>query len=239
MTVEDKVVLITGASEGIGKATAELLHSKGANLALASRSKDKLEAVAASLPGSFVIPVDMTDGDSIVNMVKGVQDHYGRIDVLINNAGQALLGRVTEIKLDDFKKVMDLNVYGPLLALQAVVPGMTANGGGTIINVSSLVSKIAIPGIGAYTATKYALNGLMLTARADLAESNISVSVMHPGATATGFGQNAILNTDEQFSPPAGMQPDTPEMVAEKILEAIDSDPTELFMSEEVAQQFA
>lgn len=86
-------------------------------------------------------------------------------------------------------------MYGPLLALQAVVPIMTANGGGMIVNVSSLVSKMAIPGIGAYAATKYALNGLMLTARNDLTASNVSVSVVHPGATATGFGENAILNT--------------------------------------------
>jgi short-subunit dehydrogenase len=234
MVIKDKVVLITGASEGIGKATAELLHSNGAKVAVAARSKDKLEELAVRLENSFVVPVDMTVPESISNMVEQVHTHYGRIDILINNAGQALRAPVTDIKVDDFKKIMELNVYGPLRALQAVVPIMKSQGGGMIVNISSNVSKMAIPGIGAYAATKYALNGLMLTARNDLASEGIVVTLMHPGLTATNFSENSIRNSDKQFNRPVGMQADTPEMVAEKILEAITNEPAEQYMSKEI-----
>jgi short-subunit dehydrogenase len=238
MTIEGKVVLITGASEGIGKVTAKLLSEKGAKVALAAGSEDKLNELAAELKDAFVIPVDMTVASSISDMVAAVHEHFGRIDILINNAGQALRGSVTEINVDDFKKIMELNVYGPLLALQAVVPLMKEQGGGMIVNISSNVSKMAIPSLGAYAATKYALNGLMLTARNDLASDNIVVSVMHPGLTATNFGQNSITNTESEFNRPSGMQPDPPELVAEKILEAITNEPPEQFMSPEIEHQF-
>jgi short-subunit dehydrogenase len=169
-------------------------------------------------------------------MVKKVLDHYGRIDILINNAGQSLVGPVVDIKVDDFKKIMDLNLYGPLLALQAVVPSMKVNGGGMILNIGSRVSKVVIPLIGAYAATKYATNGLMLTARNELADSNIIVSIMHPNATKTNFGQNAIINTDVAFNPSGNA--DTPEMVAEKIAEAIETERAEYYMNEETERQY-
>lgn len=239
MVVKEKVVLITGASEGIGKATAELLSSKGAKVAVAARSKDKLDNLAASFEDGFAVVADMTDAKSIKNMVDAVHEHFGRIDILINNAGQALRSPVVDIKVDDFKKIVDLNVYGPLLALQAVVPIMKRQGGGTIINVSSNVSKMSIPGIGAYAATKYALNGLMLTARNELASENIVVTLMHPGLTATNFGKHAMHSSDVTFNRPAGMQGDTPQMVAEKILEAIDRQPAEQYMSKEIEQQYS
>jgi short-subunit dehydrogenase len=239
MTVEGKVVLLTGASEGIGKATAEFLGQKGAKVALAARSKDKLDQLAAGLNDAFVIPVDMTDNEAITAMVEAVHQHYGRIDILINNAGQALMAPITDIKIEDFKKIMELNVYGPLHAMQEVIPIMKAQGGGMIVNISSNVSKMAIPGIGAYTTTKYALNGMTLTARAELAADNIVVTLMHPGATSTGFGKNAVVNSDAAFEPPAGMQYDTPEMVAEKIFEAIEQGPAEQYMSKEFERQFS
>jgi short-subunit dehydrogenase len=239
MTVEGKVVLITGASEGIGKETAELLDQKGAKVAVAARSKDKLDQLAEGMNDAFVIPVDMTDNVAITAMIAAVNEHYGRIDILINNAGQALMAPVIDIKVEDFKKIMDLNVYGPLRAMQAIVPIMKTQGGGMIVNISSNVSKMAIPGIGAYSTTKYALNGLTLTARAELESDNIVVTLMHPGATSTNFGKNAVVNSDTGFKPPSGMQSDTPEMVAEKILEAIEHGPAEQYMSEEVERQFS
>ncbi|HUD07384.1 MAG TPA: SDR family NAD(P)-dependent oxidoreductase [Candidatus Saccharimonadales bacterium] len=239
MDIKGKVILITGASEGIGKVTAELLSSKGAKVAAAARSRDKLEKLVSSLKDAFVIPVDMTVAESISDMINGVHKHYGRIDILINNAGQAVRAPVTDIKIEDFKKIMELNVYGPLRALQAVVPIMKAQGGGMIINVSSNVSKMAIPGIGAYAATKYALNGLMLTARNELASEGIVVTLMHPGLTDTNFGIHSIRSSEVEFTRPAGMQPDAPERVAEKILEAISRSPAEQYMSKEIEKQYA
>jgi short-subunit dehydrogenase len=237
MKIQDKVILITGASGGIGKAAAELLSRRGARVAVAARSEDKIKTLAASLNDAYAVRVDMTDKASIDIMVKSVLDHYGRIDVLINNAGQSVVAPVMEIKIDDFKKIMDLNVYGPLLALQAVVPSMKENGGGMILHIGSMVSKMAIPNLGAYTATKYATNGLMLTARNELKDSNIIVSVLHPGATATNFGKNAIIGTDKVFTPTTSA--DTAEMVAEKIAEAIEHESGEYYMNEETERMYS
>ena len=243
MDVNGKVVLITGASEGIGAATVTLLAARGAKVALAARSIDNLTARAAELDDCFAVRVDMTQPESITAMVDEVVKKYGRIDVLVNNAGRALRARVADISIDDFQSIVNLNVYGPLLAMQAVIPQMRRQGGGSIINVSSNVSKMAIPTIGAYAATKYALNGLTLTARSELAGDNITVTLMHPGQTATNFGKNAIV--DEAMtsaSPPSGgsnPSPDTADDVAERILEAITNGPAEQYMNQEMEQKFA
>ncbi len=237
MNIDDKVILVTGASSGIGEATAKLLASKGAKVAVAARSKDKINELALSLKDAYAVTVDMTDEASIANMVQETLSHYGRIDILINNAGQSVIGPVADVKVQDFKNIMDLNLYGPLRALQAVVPSMKENGGGIILNIGSRVSKMTIPGIGAYAATKYALNGLMLTARTELAASNIIVSVMHPGATQTNFGKNAIRNTDAPFGGGSG-QSDTAEMVAEKVIEALENEKAEQYMSDEIEQEY-
>jgi NAD(P)-dependent dehydrogenase (short-subunit alcohol dehydrogenase family) len=238
MTVEDKVILITGGSEGIGKVTAELLNTQGAKVAIAARSKEKLDEIAGGFRDGLAVEVDMTDPASITAMIDTVQKHYGRIDILINNAGRSVLAPVIDINIEDFKKIMELNVYGPLRAMQAVVPIMKAQGGGMIINISSNVSKMAIPMLGAYAATKYALNGLTLTARNELAPDGIVVSLMHPRATATAFGQNAIRISKVVFNRPTGMEADPPEAVAEKIVETITKQPAEQYMSKEIGQRY-
>ncbi len=234
MQIKNSVVLITGASEGIGEATAKLLTSKGAKVAIAARSKDKIEQLAASLEGSFPIVVDMTVPESIIHMIEQVSKHYGRIDILINNAGQALSAPVLDIDMNDFKRIMELNVYGPLRSLQAVAPIMKAQGGGLVVNICSDVSKMAIPGIGAYAATKYALNGLMLTARNELASEGIVVNLMHPSLTKTNFMKHSIRSSKEESNGPVGMQAVAPEAVAEKILEAIINESAEQYMNETI-----
>jgi len=234
MDISGRVVLITGASEGIGAATARLLTARSAKVALAARSLDKLNTLAGELNESFAVQADMTRRESITTMVDATLEHYGRIDVLINNAGRALRAPVADIKIADFQSIVELNLYGPLLAMQAVIPHMRRQGGGSIINISSNVSKMAIPTIGAYAATKYALNGLTLTARAELADDGIIVTVMHPGQTATNFGRNATVDQSMASAPPpsGGSQttPDTPEDVAKQILEAIAKGPAEQYM---------
>jgi len=234
MDISGRVVLVTGASEGIGAATARLLTARSAKVALAARSLDKLNTLAGELNESFAVQADMTRRESITTMVDATLEHYGRIDVLINNAGQALRAPVADIKIADFQSIVELNLYGPLLAMQAVIPHMRRQGGGSIINISSNVSKMAIPTIGAYAATKYALNGLTLTARAELADDGIIVTVMHPGQTATNFGRNATVDQSMASAPPpsGGSQttPDTPEDVAKQILEAIAKGPAEQYM---------
>ena len=243
MDVRDKIILVTGASEGIGEATARLLVARGAKVALAARSIDKLQQLADEMDGSLAVQVDMTDQGSITAMVDAVIAHYGRLDVLVNNAGRALRAPVADIKVADFQGIVELNVYGPLLAMQAVIPHMRAQGGGSIVNVSSNVSKMAIPTIGAYAATKYALNGLTLTARGELADAGIVVTLMHPGQTATNFGRNATVDESMASAPPpsggCNTTPDTADDVAARILEAIVDGPAEQYMSPEMEQRFA
>lgn len=231
MKIQNKVVIITGASEGIGEATARAFADAGAKLVLAARSADKLSVVADSLPAEaepLIVPTDMTDQAQVRALIEKAYERFGRIDILINNAGRAAVGSVATINPDHYRQIIELNLLGPLHALQAVVPKMQAQGGGVIINISSNVSKLAIPGIGAYASTKYALNGLSLTARNELADDNIRVVLFHPGATATGFGKNALIE-----NPGVGPNPsnsDSAEAVAQKILEAAGTEPAETGM---------
>ncbi len=243
MDVKGKVILVTGASEGIGEATARLLAARGAKVAVAARSIDKLNHLTGELDDSLAVHADMTQPASITAMVDAVIEHYGRIDVLVNNAGRALRAPVADVKIADFQHIIDLNVYGPLLAMQAVIPHMRQQGGGRIVNISSNVSKMAIPTIGAYAATKYALNGLTLTARGELADDGIVVTVMHPGQTVTNFGRNATVDQSMASAPqPSGgsnPRPDTAQDVAERILEAITNGPAEQYMSPEMEQRYS
>ncbi|HVO77110.1 MAG TPA: SDR family NAD(P)-dependent oxidoreductase, partial [Candidatus Bathyarchaeia archaeon] len=151
MDVKGKAAVITGASAGIGLATARLFAAEGARVALVARSSAKIEAVARELREKGVdalsVTADMRDRDAVNRMVEKVIDHFGRVDILINNAGQAAAGTVAELSIEDFQEIIELNVYGPVYAIQAAVPKMRAGGGGLIINVSSMVSKMQIPAL--------------------------------------------------------------------------------------------
>jgi len=242
MDVRDKVVLVTGASGGIGKATAELLAGKGAKVALVARSEDKLREICADLPGAFSVTADMSDTRSVRDMVAQVLKHFGRVDALVNNAGRGMMGPIEAIDMDDLKYLMALNVYGPLAAMQAVIPAMREKGGGAIVNVSSALSKMSVPNLGGYASTKYALNGLSLTAHNELAKDGIMVSTVYPNMTATDFNRNAIQRGDVAWQPRhGGAEPviDTAEMVAERILDAIESGTPEQFIDEAQRERIA
>jgi short-subunit dehydrogenase len=240
MEIKDKIIIVTGASEGIGRATALALGREGATVVLAARSDEKIAELAHALPKALAVHTDMRNATDIQNLVDRTIAVYGRIDVLINNAGQGMYGPVESIDLEKYREIVELNVYGPLLAMQAVIPHMRTQGGGTILNVSSRVSKNYFPNLAAYASTKYALNALSLTARAELAKDNIIVSVMHPKMTSTSFGKNSITggaSRPVQIRPGghaasnnSGMRVDPPEAVAEKIVELIRSEEPEAEM---------
>ncbi len=239
MDIQDKVVIITGASEGIGLATARLFAQEGAKLALAARSADTLNNIVNELHEqhreAIVVPTDMRNKDAIESMVNSVFQQYGRIDILINNAGQSVRGNVADVDIDQFRHIFELNVLGPVEAMQAIIPKMRQNGGGLIINVSSNVTKMHIPAISAYAATKAALNMISDTAREELAPDNIRITTMFPGQTATNFGKNSLAtaNTNHQGprSPQGGPGPDSAEDVAQKILEAARNEPHDQYMN--------
>jgi short-subunit dehydrogenase len=240
MELKDAVVIVTGASQGIGEASAKALAGQGAKLALVARSLDLLNEVAKNIPGALVIQADMTKPEDIKMMIAKTVEHFGRIDLLVNNAGQATYGNVESVDPDNYHKIIELNIFGPLLAMQAVIPQMRKQGGGMILNVSSQVSKMYLPGLAAYASTKYALNALSLTARQELEKDKIVVSVLHPGLTSTNFGKNALGQRSQQWSGgnasgPDGQvrqmpQSDPPEKVAEKLIELAKSGEAELLV---------
>lgn len=229
MDITGKIAIVTGASSGIGLATARLFTQQGAKVALAARSVAKLQEIAATLPDAFVVPTDMRDTNAVHQMITAVHQHYGRIDILINNAGQGMHVPIAEAKLDDYRAILELNVVSVIAAMQGVIPLMRQQGGGVIINISSGLSKMIMPGVGPYASTKYALNAITLTARQELAADNIQVGLMIPGLTATNFAENSIRAT----RPAAGARPpmaaETAEAVAAKILEAVQSGAAEVY----------
>lgn len=216
------VMIVTGASSGIGVATARLAAAQGARVVLAARRTDRITALAAELPGALAVTTDLRDPAQIERMAQATLDRYGRIDILVNNAGQGLHVPVDAVLLDDLRAVVELNVYAPLLAMQAVLPAMRAQGGGVIVNVSSGTSRMVLPGVSAYSATKAALNMLSQVARREWARDGIVVSLVYPAVTATEFHRSLRAGSMVRRDG-ASIVPDSPERVAEAILAVIRS----------------
>jgi short-subunit dehydrogenase len=221
--IKGSVFLITGASSGIGAATARLAAGHGARVVLIARRTERIEVLAADLPDALAVTADITDGDQLRAAVEAATERFGRLDVLVNNAGQGLQLPLEKVELDDFRAVIELNLVAPLAAMQAVIPIMRRQGGGAIVNVSSGTSRIVIPGVGAYSATKSALNMVSQVARAELAVDGISVSVVYPNVTTTEFFD--VLRAGASTSPGGH----SAESVAELILDVVRDGSAEAF----------
>ena len=227
-----KVAIVTGASSGIGRATAEVLAKRGVHVALVSRSQGALRELSEKLPGSRAIPADMTKSTRVRRMVKDAFEYYGRIDILVNNAGRGYDAPVEKIDTGTFRYIYDLNVIGPLTAMQQVIPIMRRQGGGTIMNVSSGTALMDLPGMSPYASSKKALAGISLAARQELAGDHIVVSVIYPYITLTDFERNTIraIPVAEDKIEPAGPYPaDSADFVAEKIVAGILGGEAEIF----------
>ena len=225
-----KVVLITGASSGIGRATAELLARKGYKVFGGVRSPDKAGAIANV---SFV-QMDVRDEASIKSGVDSVLQQAGKIDVLINNAGYSLVGAVEETSPEEALALFDTNVFGVLRMCRAVLPAMRAQGSGRIINLSSVLGFLPAPFMGLYAATKHALEGLSETLDHEVRGFGIRVVLIQPSFTRTGLDTNAAQTAlripayGDQFNRTATaviakIKAGTdPEQVADRILRAIE-----------------
>lgn len=229
MDMHGKVALITGASDGIGLATAQLFAQQGARLALAARSTEKLEALASGLPDAIAITTDLRDDDAVRRMVTTAHEHFGRIDILVNNAGQGMHTAIERTDLALYRSLLNLNVVSVLNAMQAVIPLMRQQGGGVIINISSGTTKMTLPNLGPYASSKHALNALTQIARLELAQDNIRVGLVYPGITATDFMKNAAGAEPASVDRVRAAQADTPEYVATKILEAVETEAPEVY----------
>ena len=231
MEVNNKIAIVTGASEGIGLALSRALTREGARVVLAARSEDKLKEIEKELPGSLAVAADLRKPEDIARLVKLAIEKFGRVDILVNNAGQGIYGPVEMIDIDQYKEVLELNLFAVIRAMQAVIPHMRSQGGGIIVNISSMLSKQIIPGLAPYASMKYAINALSLTARMELAKDNIIVIVFHPKVTVTHFGLNAINpRTDGRETGVAGPDTDTAEDVAWHIVDLIRSEQAEMMM---------
>jgi short-subunit dehydrogenase len=193
MSAVSQVILITGASAGIGAALAQTLADCFPNitLILAARSIDKLERIAdrARQSGAevLVVATDMGEPDQVKALAKTAIDKFGRVDVLVNNAGYGQMGPVELIPIESVQRQFQVNLIGAIGLIQAMIPVMRDQGGGKIINVSSLGGRIAFPFGGLYSASKFALESLSDSLRRELAPFNIRVSVIEPGPVSTEF----------------------------------------------------
>lgn len=230
-TLKGKVAVVTGASSGIGEATARVLSKRGASVVLAARSVDRLRSLERELSAAgrrvMTVATDVSASDSVQAMVEETVATFGSIDLLVNNAGLGLSGRVAEVRVEDLRYVFGVNVIGPLNCIQAALPNMRP--GGRIINVSSVVGKRAIPKVGAYCATKSALNALSDSLRVEVAERGIAVTSVYPGTTSTAFRENSRRTKDEK----RGWRPKsvTPDVVAEKIAHAAEKGGRDVYVT--------
>lgn len=232
MNVKDKVIIVTGASSGIGLAISRKLAKEGPTIVMVARSKEDLRRVSSEIPNSYPIAADLHIHEDRKRIIDSVKEKYGRIDILINNAGQAMFAKIEDIDLSAYQKLMELNVYAPLDLMQQVIPIMRKQNDGMIVNVSSQASKKYIPNIAGYASTKYALNALSLTARAELEKDNIKVCIIRPGIVDTDFGKHTDFPEPDALrkSPDGAILPHVikPEVVADKVFELISTEAAEL-----------
>ncbi len=187
-----KVVLITGASSGMGKSTANILHAQGYKVYGAARRTERMQDLAEK--GMGVVSLDLTNDESIQAAVNEVLEKEGRIDVLINNAGYGSYGSVEEVPIEEAKRQFEVNIFGLARITQLVIPTMRAQKSGRIINISSMGGKIYTPMGAWYHATKFALEGWSDCLRLELKQFGIDVVVVEPGGIKTEWGNIAMEN---------------------------------------------
>jgi NAD(P)-dependent dehydrogenase (short-subunit alcohol dehydrogenase family) len=195
--LRDKVVLITGGSRGLGLTLARRLLHQGAHVAICARDESELERARSDLGQDdgrvLTVPCDITDREQVLTMVDNVEHHFGRIDVLINNAGTIQVGPVELMTLDDYEEAMEVHFWGPLYTILAVLPGMRQRREGRIVNISSIGGKMSMPHLLPYNASKFALVGLSEGLRAELKKDGIVVTTVCPGLMRTGSPRNAFF----------------------------------------------
>lgn len=189
MIFQDKVVLVTGGTSGIGQETAIQFAKAGAKVVLAGRRTEQGEAVVSTIKAdggeAHFVQTDVTNEGQVEHLVNATVERYGRLDIAFNNAGIELTGPITDVTEDDYRRVFDINVLGVFLSQKYEIPAMLKSGGGVIINTSSIVGHVAMPGASVYIASKHAVEGITKTTALELAGQGIRVNAVAPGAIAT------------------------------------------------------
>lgn len=194
--VSGRVVIVTGASSGIGEATARAFGARGDRVVLVARREDRLRQVAASLPDSLPITADLTQAEEAFRIVDAAASRYGQVDVLVNNAGQGRYNWIDELDVADIRAEVAVNLVAPIVMARAVTPLMLARGRGVIINVSSIAGLLAVPTTSVYNATKFGLRGLTEAFRRELGPQGIAVCGVYPATVeGTEFRRGRRANT--------------------------------------------
>ncbi|MCG8410283.1 MAG: oxidoreductase [Bacteroidales bacterium] len=190
--MDKKTVLITGASSGIGEATAILLHNKGFKVYGAARRTEKMKNLEEK--GISVVPLDVTNEESILNCIKTILEKESSIDILVNNAGYGSYGAVEDVPIDEARRQFDVNIFGLARLTQLILPAMRKNNFGKIVNISSMGGKIYSPFGAWYHATKHALEGWSDCLRYETKNFGIDVVIIEPGGIKTPWGEIAVEN---------------------------------------------
>lgn len=189
--IEGKVIVITGASSGMGEAAARHLAAVGAHVVLGARRGERIEAIAAEIKDAggeaIAVPTDVTRCDDLVRLVGTAVETYGRIDVLINNAGVMPLSPVERLKIDEWDQMIDVNLKGVLYGVAAALPHMTAQKSGHVVNLSSVAGHKLFPGSAVYSATKFGVRAFSEGLRQELKPYNIRTTIISPGAVQTAL----------------------------------------------------
>ena len=194
-------VLITGASQGIGRATACLFADNGYDVVLAARNAERLNRVAEEIRAkgrkALAVPTDISQVEQVNVLVEKALDTFGSIDVLVNNAGICMNGEMAQTTLEDWRQIIDINLWGYIYTLHALLPQFLERRAGTIINVGSFGGKVPLPKMTAYCTSKFAVTGLTETLRLELEPKGIHVCAVHPSVTNSDFLERTIFRGEE------------------------------------------
>lgn len=225
MKLQGKVAVITGASMGIGEAIAKLFLQEGAKVVLCARDLARTQPAAQRIGGTaentLATTCDVSKRDQVDALMQAALKKFGRIDILVNNAGFGLNDSVEKMNLADLRAMFDTNLFGTIECIQAVAPIMRQQGGGDIINVSSVSGHISTPYMGGYAATKHAMNAIGKAARLELLRHNINVVTVCPGYIATDFSRNMIKGSQPKRVGGSTKWAVGPEVVAKDTLNAL------------------
>ncbi len=199
--LDGKVALVTGASSGIGEATALALAEAGASVAVAARRTDKLDELVKKIEGmggkAFAVTADVSDENQARDMVTAANAEFGRVDILVNNAGVMLLGPIGGADTEEWRRMLGINVLGLMYATHASLPLMKAQGSGHIVNISSVAGRTVSAGVGVYNASKWGVGAFSESLRQEVSKDKIRVTIIEPGAVATELTQH-VTNPEVQ-----------------------------------------
>jgi short-subunit dehydrogenase len=221
MELSEQVVVITGASMGIGEALARLFADRGASVVLLSRDAARAEAARSRvghIDRTLALSCDVRNREEIDRVIGLTLHHFQRIDVWINNAGHGLLDSVARVDMAACREMFETNLFGAMEAMQAVIPVMKQQGSGTIINISSVAGHIPLPFHATYSATKFAMNAIGKAARLELARDNIHVMTVCPGYVRTNFSANIVRGPEAKVIRPESQRGISAERVARATL---------------------